>query len=161
MSRLSRSTATTPPKRLVTDSNRTSGRTPGSAHGANPRRMKSLARSVAGPLDGERGPIDQPVFCLPSRKFVVRIRAGTFPIPIRRRGLAAGRRKAGAAPGMTAAIRHIQTSTLGVAYEESGRPDGAPIFLMHGWPYDPRCYDEVIPPLAAAGCRLIVPYLRG
>ena len=32
---------------------------------------------------------------------------------------------------------------------------------MHGWPYDPRCYDEVIAPLGAAGCRVIVPYLRG
>jgi pimeloyl-ACP methyl ester carboxylesterase len=32
---------------------------------------------------------------------------------------------------------------------------------MHGWPYDPRCYDAVVPLLAAAGCRVIVPYLRG
>src|SRR5262245_65540085 len=32
---------------------------------------------------------------------------------------------------------------------------------MHGWPYDIRCYDEVAPRLAAAGCRVIVPYLRG
>jgi pimeloyl-ACP methyl ester carboxylesterase len=35
------------------------------------------------------------------------------------------------------------------------------VLLMHGWPYDPRCYDEVVPPLVAAGCRVIVPYLRG
>jgi pimeloyl-ACP methyl ester carboxylesterase len=33
--------------------------------------------------------------------------------------------------------------------------------LLHGWPYDPRCYDDVVPPLDAAGCRVIVPYLRG
>ena len=32
---------------------------------------------------------------------------------------------------------------------------------MHGWPFDPRCYDEVVPLLVAAGCRVIVPYLRG
>ena len=50
---------------------------------------------------------------------------------------------------------------LDVAYEESGAHGGVPVFLMHGWPYDPRCYDEVIPPLVAAGCRVIVPYLRG
>jgi pimeloyl-ACP methyl ester carboxylesterase len=61
---------------------------------------------------------------------------------------------------MTGAINHIRTSVLDVAYEESGSPGGVPVFLMHGWPYDPRCYDEVIPPLAA-GCRIIVPYLRG
>ena len=40
-------------------------------------------------------------------------------------------------------------------------PRRRPIFLMHGWPYDPRCYDEVVPFLVAAGCRVIVPYLRG
>ena len=62
---------------------------------------------------------------------------------------------------MTAAAKHVRTSTLDVAYEESGAAGGVPVFLMHGWPYDPRCYDEVIPPLAAAGCRIIVPYLRG
>jgi pimeloyl-ACP methyl ester carboxylesterase len=62
---------------------------------------------------------------------------------------------------MARAPKHIQTSVLDIAYEESGAPDGAPVFLMHGWPYDPRCYDAVVPPLAAAGCRIIVPFLRG
>jgi pimeloyl-ACP methyl ester carboxylesterase len=62
---------------------------------------------------------------------------------------------------MTAAIKHARTPTLDVAYEESGNPGGAPVLLLHGWPYDPRCYDEVVPPLVAAGCRVIVPYLRG
>jgi pimeloyl-ACP methyl ester carboxylesterase len=62
---------------------------------------------------------------------------------------------------MTEAIKHVRTSTLDVAYEESGEANGAAVFLLHGWPYDPRCYDEVVPPLAAAGCRTIVPYLRG
>jgi pimeloyl-ACP methyl ester carboxylesterase len=57
--------------------------------------------------------------------------------------------------------KHIRTTTLDVAYEESGNPGGTPVLLMHGWPYDPRCYDDVVPPLAAAGCRVIVPYLRG
>src|SRR5690349_13973251 len=67
MSRLSRSTATTPSKRLLTASNRTRGRTPGSLHGAKPARMNSLARSVAGLLDGDRRAIDQPVICRDSR----------------------------------------------------------------------------------------------
>ena len=62
---------------------------------------------------------------------------------------------------MAADLRHIRTPLLDIAYEESGPADGAPVFLMHGWPYDPRCYDEVVPPLVAAGCRVIVPYLRG
>ncbi len=62
---------------------------------------------------------------------------------------------------VTAAHNHVRTAALDVTYEESGSADGTPIVLLHGWPYDPRCYDEVIPPLAAAGCRVIVPYLRG
>jgi len=35
------------------------------------------------------------------------------------------------------------------------------VILLHGFPYDPRCFDEVAPPLAAEGCRALVPYLRG
>jgi pimeloyl-ACP methyl ester carboxylesterase len=58
-------------------------------------------------------------------------------------------------------LRHVHTASLDVAYEESGPPGGAPVFLIHGWPYDPRCYDDVVPPLVAAGCRVLVPYLRG
>jgi pimeloyl-ACP methyl ester carboxylesterase len=62
---------------------------------------------------------------------------------------------------MAAIVKHIQTATLDIAYEESGPSGGAPVFLMHGWPYDPRVYDDVVPILAAAGCRCIVPYQRG
>src|ERR1700720_1373940 len=62
---------------------------------------------------------------------------------------------------MTAAHKHIRTTTLDVAYEESGSAAGVPVFLMHGWPYAPRCYDAVVPLLAGSGCRVIVPYLRG
>ena len=49
---------------------------------------------------------------------------------------------------------------LDVAYEEHGG-GGDVIMLMHGFPYDPRCYDAVVPHLVAAGCRVVVPYLRG
>jgi pimeloyl-ACP methyl ester carboxylesterase len=55
----------------------------------------------------------------------------------------------------------VRTAVLEVAYEEGGAPDGEPVVLLHGFPYDPRAYDEVVPALAAAGCRTIVPYLRG
>jgi pimeloyl-ACP methyl ester carboxylesterase len=58
-------------------------------------------------------------------------------------------------------IKRIRTSTLEIAYEESGPQGGFPVLLMHGFPYDPRAYDEVVPPLVAAGYRAIVPYLRG
>ncbi|HEX3498755.1 MAG TPA: alpha/beta hydrolase [Stellaceae bacterium] len=59
------------------------------------------------------------------------------------------------------ALKRIRTSTLEIAYEESGPASGIPVILLHGFPYDPRAYDEVVPPLVAAGCRAIVPYLRG
>jgi pimeloyl-ACP methyl ester carboxylesterase len=60
-----------------------------------------------------------------------------------------------------ATLRHVLTGTLETAYEESGAGDGVPVFLMHGFPYDPRTYDAMVPALVAAGCRVIVPYLRG
>src|SRR5690349_6413629 len=63
--------------------------------------------------------------------------------------------------GNSAAGKRLSTSTLEVAFEESGRPNATPVILLHGWPYDPRCYDDVVPPLAAAGCRVILSYLRG
>jgi pimeloyl-ACP methyl ester carboxylesterase len=58
-------------------------------------------------------------------------------------------------------VKRARTSVLDIAYEESGAANGVPVFLMHGFPYDPRTYDRVVPLLAAQGCRVIVPYLRG
>src|SRR5258707_94689 len=60
-----------------------------------------------------------------------------------------------------AALKRVRTATLEIGYEESGPADGHPVLLMHGFPYDVRAYDGVVPPLVAAGCRTIVPYLRG
>ncbi|TMJ04943.1 MAG: alpha/beta hydrolase [Alphaproteobacteria bacterium] len=58
-------------------------------------------------------------------------------------------------------IKHVRTSVLDIAYEESGAADGTPVVLLHGFPYDPRAYDGVVPLLTAQGCRAIIPYLRG
>ena len=58
-------------------------------------------------------------------------------------------------------LRHIQAGVLDVALYETGPADGSPVFLMHGFPYDIHAYVEVAPLLAARGCRVIVPYLRG
>jgi pimeloyl-ACP methyl ester carboxylesterase len=64
-------------------------------------------------------------------------------------------------PAGNRTIKRVRTNTLEIAYEESGPETGIPVLLMHGFPYDPRAYDEVVPPLVAAGYRAIVPYLRG
>ena len=42
-----------------------------------------------------------------------------------------------------------------------GPADGPAVVLLHGWPYDIHTFAEVSPLLAAAGYRVIVPYLRG
>jgi pimeloyl-ACP methyl ester carboxylesterase len=58
-------------------------------------------------------------------------------------------------------LKKIRAGVLEIAYAESGPMDGPPVFLMHGFPYDIHAYAEVLPILAQAGCRVIVPYLRG
>jgi pimeloyl-ACP methyl ester carboxylesterase len=55
----------------------------------------------------------------------------------------------------------VRTSTLEIAYEELGPRGGQAIILLHGFPDDAHAYDRVAPPLADAGCRVLVPYLRG
>ena len=58
-------------------------------------------------------------------------------------------------------LKHLKAGVLEVAYEESGGASGTPVVLLHGFPYDIHSYDDVAPLLAAAGCRVLVPYLRG
>ena len=58
-------------------------------------------------------------------------------------------------------IKQIDAETLNVGYVDAGPASGPPIILLHGWPYDIHSFVDVVPPLAAAGYRTIVPYLRG
>jgi pimeloyl-ACP methyl ester carboxylesterase len=58
-------------------------------------------------------------------------------------------------------LERIDAGDLSVAYLDSGSRQGAPVILLHGFPYDVHAYDEVTPLLLEAGCRVIVPYLRG
>jgi pimeloyl-ACP methyl ester carboxylesterase len=60
-----------------------------------------------------------------------------------------------------APARSVRTGVLEIAYEESGPAGGAPVVLLHGFPDDVRAWDGVVTPLAAAGRRVLVPYLRG
>lgn len=57
--------------------------------------------------------------------------------------------------------RQVTAGVLDVALYETGPADGPPVFLMHGFPYDMHAYAEVAPQLAAQGCRVYVPSLRG
>jgi pimeloyl-ACP methyl ester carboxylesterase len=58
-------------------------------------------------------------------------------------------------------LKQIDAGVLNVGYAEVGPANGAPVILLHGWPYDIHSYVEVAPLLAAAGYRVIVPFLRG
>ena len=58
-------------------------------------------------------------------------------------------------------LKQIDAGVLNVGYAESGPPDGPPVILLHGWPYDIHTYVDVAPLLAAKGYRVIVPFLRG
>ena len=58
-------------------------------------------------------------------------------------------------------LRFVRAGVLDVALYQCGPVDGPPVFLMHGFPYDIHAYAEVAPLLAAKGCRVHVPYLRG
>ena len=58
-------------------------------------------------------------------------------------------------------LRNVDAGVLNIAYYEAGPVDGPAVMLMHGFPYDIHSYVDVAAALAAAGCRVIVPYLRG
>ena len=58
-------------------------------------------------------------------------------------------------------LKRIDAGLLSVAYEEAGPATGTPVLLLHGFPYDVHAYAAVTPILAAAGCHVITPYLRG
>jgi pimeloyl-ACP methyl ester carboxylesterase len=55
----------------------------------------------------------------------------------------------------------LRTSVLDIVCEQSGPVDATPIVLLHGFPYDPRGYDDVVSILNQTGFRTFVPYLRG
>src|SRR5580693_6304395 len=75
-------------------------------------------------------------------------------------GIAATSRALGQVPASGSA-RSIDTPVLSIGYLESGNPAGVPVILLHGFPDDVHAWDEVAPPLAKAGYRVLVPYLRG
>lgn len=58
-------------------------------------------------------------------------------------------------------LKTINAGDLRVEYAEAGPANGPVAILLHGWPYDIHAFVDVAPRLAAAGYRVIVPYLRG
>ncbi len=60
-----------------------------------------------------------------------------------------------------ASLKQIDAGVLNIGYAEAGPAHGPAAILLHGWPYDIYSFVDVAPILAAAGYRVIVPYLRG
>src|SRR3954470_16734734 len=58
-------------------------------------------------------------------------------------------------------VSQIEAGSLDVGYVDAGPRDGPAVLLLHGWPYDIHSFQEVAPLLVAAGCRVVVPHLRG
>jgi pimeloyl-ACP methyl ester carboxylesterase len=58
-------------------------------------------------------------------------------------------------------LKQIDAGLLNVAYAELGPSGGAPVILLHGWPYDIHSFIDVAPLLASRNYRVIVPFVRG
>jgi pimeloyl-ACP methyl ester carboxylesterase len=67
----------------------------------------------------------------------------------------------GAWAPMSGTVKTIEAGVLSIAYLEYGPASGWPCILGHGFPYGVHAYAGTAPLLAAAGARVIVPYLRG
>jgi pimeloyl-ACP methyl ester carboxylesterase len=58
-------------------------------------------------------------------------------------------------------LKQVDAGVLSIGYAEAGPGSGPVAILLHGWPYDIHSFTEVAPRLAAAGYRVLVPYVRG
>jgi pimeloyl-ACP methyl ester carboxylesterase len=58
-------------------------------------------------------------------------------------------------------LKQVPAGVLDVGYVDAGPADGPAVVLLHGWPYDIHSFAEVTPALAAAGFRVVVPFVRG
>ena len=77
-------------------------------------------------------------------------------------GVLGGAARAASAPATGfAPLRQIDAGPLSIGYVDMGPADGAPVILLHGWPYDIYSFADAAPLLVKAGRRVIIPYLRG
>jgi pimeloyl-ACP methyl ester carboxylesterase len=58
-------------------------------------------------------------------------------------------------------LKQAEAGLLSVGYAEAGPADGPAVLLLHGWPYDIHSFADATPVLAAAGYRVLVPFVRG
>lgn len=98
---------------------------------------------------------------LPRRSFLGKAALGIAAASWLRSCLLSPNPPAQAASSASSRSRASKPGGLRIGYVEAGPADGAPVILLHGWPYDIHMFVDVVPLLAAAGFRVVVPYLRG
>jgi haloalkane dehalogenase len=64
-------------------------------------------------------------------------------------------------PGYPFAPHYAEVAGLRIHYVDEGSPSAAPVLLLHGEPSWSYLYRKMIPPLAAAGHRVVAPDLIG
>jgi pimeloyl-ACP methyl ester carboxylesterase len=94
------------------------------------------------------------------RRFLAGTVTAMGALPVGMTGSVQGQSRTRAA-GSFGALKQVDAGVLSVAYAEAGPPRGPAVILLHGWPYDIHSFVDVAPLLASAGCRVIVPHLRG
>jgi pimeloyl-ACP methyl ester carboxylesterase len=100
----------------------------------------------------------------PYRRQFLGFAAGTVAAGLGVLDLARAEAEAPRASGASASfgpIKQIDAGVLNVGYAELGPSNGPVAILLHGWPYDIHAFIDVVPILAKAGYRVIVPHLRG
>jgi pimeloyl-ACP methyl ester carboxylesterase len=58
-------------------------------------------------------------------------------------------------------LKTIKAGVLAIGYHDLGPAAGAPLVLLHGFPFDVQAFAEAGPLLAAKGYRVLIPFLRG
>ncbi|HTE37670.1 MAG TPA: alpha/beta hydrolase [Reyranella sp.] len=100
-----------------------------------------------------------PMITTERRRFLGAAALGIAAVQLGRIGSASA--QPGEARPTVLPVKQIDAGVLNVGYAEAGPADGPAVVLLHGWPYDIHTYADVVPLLASAGHRVIVPHLRG
>lgn len=100
--------------------------------------------------------------CNPGRRaFLAGTAAAAVAGPLALAGTGAARAQARPSSRAAPQIRQVRAGELDIGYFEAGPREGIPVLLMHGYPYDLHSYVDTADILAARGCRVVVPHLRG
>lgn len=57
--------------------------------------------------------------------------------------------------------RRVEAGDVTFSVHEAGPADGLPLLMLHGWPELAFSWAPLVPALTAAGCRLVMPDLKG